>query len=271
MVLTTLMGGLFAFTARPEVCLRNPTDKPLTFFVDGRKEAVVEPGKHDRANIPYGPHEIGWSETSDTTPRATVDADLSVGSHYLVNPDEAGCFYLEGVAYGTAKLDEKKLGPLPLQTLYVFDKVDFWFEPPPQSIKTKQSGETRIAVQVYEMCTETMKACDKEKVRAALVCEREAKDDDAAAACWERSCEIQVTFAKSVLETVAPATSGKAVAKAPPRDAGTDAAAAGATSSALDAGPADAGAGTKKKKKKAGAPGAPPSPSPENGKTYTPL
>lgn len=268
-ILTIIAEAIGTGVANPDVMLRNDTSAPLAFYIDGKKEEkVVEPGKYSLTTANYGHRTIGWGPPGDGKPAKTIDGEVKIGDAHLVNPEEAGCFWLDGATYGSASLDEKSLGPLPLQEFYNFDKVDLWFTDLPKSISTKQSGETRIAVQVYPLCTKEMKLCSKDVVKKALACDRAAKDEFEGAKCWEpcdgltRADSDDKPDPNSVDAVVAQA---KAIANAKVvlPDGGTVSALslnldAGSSSDAgsADAGGADAGA-KKKKKKKAKDPAAP--------------
>jgi hypothetical protein len=241
-IFAALFSGATYAAARPSVCFRNPTSEPLTFYVDGAAIGVVQPNQHKIESVIYGHRTIGWSPAAASAPATTIDADLVMGKEHLVNPNEAGCFWMEGAAYGSAHVDEKTLGPLPLQTFYTFDKVDLWFTDLPKSISTKQSGETRIAVQVYPLCVDMMKTCKKELIKKALVCDRAAGSNDDGVKCWEECAGLPKGSLSGKKDGVdADVALGNALANAKLVDA----------SAPTDAGPEDAGKPKKKKKKPA--------------------
>jgi hypothetical protein len=122
-VITGLIAGVaFASTiwtvAHPTVCYHNPTDKPLAFWVDGEREFVVEAGKHHVDNLPYGTREIGWSAPDAKKAEHSISADVQQGRAHLVNPEQAGCYWVTGARYGKATLDTQDLGPQPIKSFY---------------------------------------------------------------------------------------------------------------------------------------------------------
>lgn len=187
LVLPLALAGAVWASAHPSVCFYNPTGQPLAFYVDGQATGQpVAPGAYVKEDVSYGNHVFGWAAPGESGPTSTTTATVTSGRQHLLNPDEAGCFWVRRAAYGNAKVGDLENGPQPIQPFYTFRKVDIWFGDVPKSIRTKQSGETRVAVQNYTECSRFRKTCARAIVDEALACDANAETDAEASRCWAK-------------------------------------------------------------------------------------
>lgn len=184
-VLALVGAGIVFAVAHPKVCLDNPTKNDVQFWMDDERLKVVSAGRYALEDLPHGDHTFGWSKVGASKPEGTVEGSVAIGDAHLVNAYEAGCYWIEGAVYGSAKMkDSFKPGPQPLLGFYAFDKVDVWFGSLPTSVRTKSSGETRVAVNSYKMCTNLRGSCPDAMIKEALACDAKTDDEAQASSCW---------------------------------------------------------------------------------------
>jgi hypothetical protein len=200
-LLTTLIGGGMAIyvglASNPPVHFDNATNKPKKVWIDGKPLLTVQPmndgAERPDARIAYGTHEIGWSGADDKAPREKQKITVEWGRDHLYNAAEAGCYFLNATAYGTASTSGLENGPLAIRSFYVFKNVDNWFKGNPSSVSSKASGETRVALLRWSSCMDlTKQGCPLAARRKAAECSRKAwkkGDDDAMKECMERALE----------------------------------------------------------------------------------
>ncbi|MGZ3475717.1 MAG: hypothetical protein ACXWUG_16695 [Polyangiales bacterium] len=198
--LTTIVGGGMAIyiglASNPPVHFDNATKKPKKIWVDGKPLLTVEPMSSGKerpdVRIPYGEHEVGWSSPDEDEPRDKEKITVEWGRDHLYNPAQAGCYFLNATAYGSADTKGLENGPLTIRSFYVFKSVDNWFKGNPSSVSSKASGETRVALLPWSSCMElTHQGCPLGTRKKAAECSRKAwkAGDDAGM----RSCMVHAS------------------------------------------------------------------------------
>jgi hypothetical protein len=198
-IVTVIVGGAVAayvgLSSNPPVHFDNATKKPVKIWLDGKPLLSVEPrtgtGVRPDLRIPYGAHVLGWSKPGDDEPRDTAEVTVEWGRDHLFNPAQAGCYFLQATAYGSASTSGLEHGPLPIRPFYVFKSVDNWFQGNPSTVSTKASGETRVALLPWASCMElTNRGCPLSARKKAVACSREAwrgGDDAGMKSCMARA------------------------------------------------------------------------------------
>jgi hypothetical protein len=170
------IGGSIA--AHPTVYVDNATAQAIDVYLDGKKAMSLGPNSHKSMDVGYGKHSFGYAPSGAAAAANTVDGEVKMGDAHLYNPAKSACYWLVADSYGSASVAGISQGPQPIQDFYRFDKVDNWFASNPQSISTKSSGETRVALQRSKSCMQFVEhGCSLEARSALVTCQRGAKSD----------------------------------------------------------------------------------------------
>lgn len=178
-----------------EVHIDNAGTSALTIWVDGKPVLAAPPngeGKEPSIRLPRGKHTLGWSISSAAAPEQVETINVDRRTSYLYNPGNTGCYWRSVTMYGmtggrpTAErwAPTEFAGPLSIQELYTFDRVDSWFRDPPPIIQDKRENLFRVSVHRNPPCMELVaRDCPIDVRRRLVSCQARAKTASDVQAC----------------------------------------------------------------------------------------
>ena len=182
--------------AHPQVHVDDAMPWPVQLWIDGERSIVVAPtpatGEPPRLRIAWGKRRLGWSRVGADGPEHEIDTLLDLTGEHLYDPGAAGCYWLEATAYGKASLRDVVHGPLRVDELLHFQRVDVWFGSNAGRRRTSafSSGDVSIALQRYQTCMELAReGCDAEERDQFVVCETTLRGPSQSTDCFAEALD----------------------------------------------------------------------------------
>lgn len=175
----------------PVLHLDNAHGAPIDVWIDGVRWGSLQPSddhrEPPRIRVPYGRHQLAWSEVGAPVGLHSIEVDVEPGRDHLYAPGAAGCYWVSVTAYGSASTHGRTHGPLPLAQFHAFDHVDVWFDDTPRRVLAPRlaRGAVRVAVQRFKACMELAElGCDLPRRHAFVECTREIDGRAGPADCF---------------------------------------------------------------------------------------
>jgi hypothetical protein len=168
--------------ANPALYVDNGFSSPIQVWVDGVAREVAPPAKGEVGSftmrMPRGRHVLGYSRVGAASPVTTIEANILENDRHLYNPGLMSCHYVHLAVYGSTEVSpfdrpsvpDQLLGPLPIAELYNLDRVDYWLEPAPETIRVRLTErQYRTALSRNRPCLELARRGCALRLRQDLV------------------------------------------------------------------------------------------------------
>ncbi len=171
----------------------NPSLDALTVFINERSE-TLQPGERVKLYIAKSEsYQLGWALVGEQPPQQWLQTPIEDDAIY--NPGSSACYWLGIDVYSVSRTleasNDEPWGPQPIRELYMFDKIDNWFENNPDEVQLPSGSSTarRFAL-LYDNDCMRFTVCDLQVRQELQSCRARAfrgSDQNAPAACLARA------------------------------------------------------------------------------------